>query len=156
LIVETCHRNAPGNQFPQTLFSAKAAGLLAAKPDVPPQLNAVLFPGSDGSWETFKTYQGWFRESRSALRKIPEGSDKDGKTQKTADWVRDRAAAIETGGSFGVFPIRCMAETSLRGQLVGLLCVAVEDKCNFFTWSRRLVIEKFCRMTGRVHDAYIA
>lgn len=171
--VESRLRATSPGHLAKSLFSAKAGWELASKSgaeaidfassegqprdgskNVP--LDAVLFPGSGGARKTFETYRRWFEASRQALEEIPASLRDDPAVEDDASFVGSHAELIESQGSFGVFPIRCMAETELKGRLVGLLCVAVENERNFFTWSRRLVIERFCRMVGRVHDACVA
>jgi class 3 adenylate cyclase len=149
--VETRLRIDLPPQFVSGLFSCYARKEL----EDPLRTEPLLFPGS-GDSATYKDYKERFLSSRSCLQVIPEDV-------RMGDPFRDQSAhkanlslRIVERGSFGVFPIRRMAETSLKGQLVALLCVAVLDKRNFFTWNRRLVLERFCHMVGRRHDAHIA
>jgi len=136
----------------EELFSSAARNVLKDTKT----MDAVLFPGSGGANQTYNRYKTLFERSRKALTTIPEGVPADDTLGGAVASIDKFSGDIIERGSFAVFPIRCMADTDLKGTLVGVVCVAVLNKRNFFTWHRRLVLERFCRMVGRRHDAHMA
>jgi class 3 adenylate cyclase len=136
-----------GEKAPKILhesFSSHAEQRLKNDEDEP-----LLFPGS-GDSENFYTYRDWLDSSRDNIIKAVDEDD------PRRDQLNVLTTSIIQRGSFGVFPIRWMRDDSSNRQLIGLLCVAAVDPRSFFTWTRRLVIERFCRFLGRLHADHIA
>jgi len=110
----------------------------------------LLFPGTGDSL-TFRQYETWLIEAEQRLLQARPPDDPARNT------MRDQATHVIHNGSFGVFPIRSSSDGgSSKGRLVALLCVANSERRYFFNWTRRLVIERFCRVIGGRHEADVA
>jgi class 3 adenylate cyclase len=145
--VEARLRRVRPAEIPSNLFSFHAQRELEKSQGMTP----LLFPGS-GDSETYNQYKNLFLTSRVSLKVNPSDVPVSDLLHQDSSRLADLSGSIVNRGSFGVFPIRCMTDTPLKGQLLALLCVAVPEKRNFFTWHRRLVLERFCRMVARRHD----